>query len=49
MVKSVKRTTEVWRSSTSAVRFTDLPPTVINPSNELLGYFHGVRYVDALG
>jgi hypothetical protein len=47
IVKSVKRTTAVWRSNTAVVRSTDsFFPTPI-PSHEWLGYFHGVRFADA--
>src|ERR1019366_9251390 len=51
--KSVKRTTEILPfdmfqlASTSAVRFTDLLPVGLLPSNKLLGYSPDVRFADA--
>jgi hypothetical protein len=45
--KSVKRTAEVYDRKPSVVRFTDLRISAAIPSNELLGYFHAVRFTDA--
>jgi hypothetical protein len=44
--KSVKRTAEVFDRQTAVVRFTDLIIAATIPSNELLGYFHAVRFTD---